>query len=237
AAAEVLFVDCPALYDRDGIYRNDGDDHLRFGVLCRAVFELCQRLRWAPDVLHCHDWHAALVPLYQRTLYSWDRLFAPTRTLLTIHIIGYQGESGAHVLDDLGLRGDQHLVHQDDLHQGRFNFLRNGVIWAHRINTVSRTSAREILTPEFGAGLEPDLLRRGGAVTGIVNGVDYGDWDPRIDPHIAAHYGPDDLRGKAACKRALLARVGLPDEGAPLIGIVSRLSWQKGFELLLEVLP
>ncbi len=236
--ADVVFIDCPALYDRDGIYRSDGDDHVRFGLLSRATLETCQRLQWAPDVIHCNDWHTALIPLYLRTLYSWDRLFSATKTLLTIHNIGYQGVFQPHVLDDLGLRNQQHLAHQDDLNQGRFNFLKTGVLHAQWINTVSRTYAQEILTPEFGSGIEGDLQRRRDSLSGIVNGVDYADWDPAHDPHLAANYSKDDLRGKDVCKRALLDKHELPyDAKAPVLGVVSRLTWQKGFELLPDILP
>jgi len=238
ASAEMVFIDCPALYDRDGIYRSDGDDHVRFGLLCRAALEVCQRRQWSPDVVHCNDWHAALVPLYLRTVYAWDRLFAPTKTLLTIHNIGYQGVFGAHVLDDLGLRNQQHLLHQDDLRDGRVNFLKTGILYASWINTVSRTYAQEILTAEFGSGLEQDLGRRRESLSGIVNGVDYGDWDPATDPFIAARYDRNHLEGKATCKRALLERHGLTADGdSPVLGVVSRLTWQKGFELLPDVLP
>jgi starch synthase len=238
SAAQIYFVDCPALYDRDGIYRSDGDDHLRFGVLCRATLEMCQRTQWAPDVIHCNDWHTGLVPLYLRTLYAWDRLFAATKTLLTIHNIGYQGFFGGNVLDDLALRSQQHLVHQDDLREGRFSFLKTGILWSNWVNTVSKTYASEILTPEFGAGMETDLQRRRDTISGIVNGVDYGDWDPATDAFLAAKYHKGDLRGKDACKRALLTKFDLPyDAGAAVLGMVSRLTWQKGFELLPDILP
>ena len=234
----VYLIDCPALFDRDGIYGSGGDEHVRFGLLARATLEICQRLGFQPDIVHCNDWHTALLPLYLRTLYAWDKLFATTKTLLTIHNIGYPGVFPPAVLDDLGLRNQQHFVHQDDLNAGRFSFLKTGVLHAHGINTVSRTYAQEILTPEFGSGLEEDLQRRRDSLTGIVNGVDYGDWNPATDPHIAANFTKDDLAGKAKCKAALMARHGLkPDALAPVLGVVSRLTWQKGFELLPDVLP
>ncbi|MEZ5965313.1 MAG: glycogen synthase GlgA [Planctomycetota bacterium] len=238
SGADVVFLDCPALYDRDGIYRSDGDDHLRFGLLSRGALEVCQRLQWSPDIVHCNDWHTALVPIYLRTSYAWDGLFASTKTLLTIHNIGFQGVFGPDVLDDLGLRDQQQLLHQDDLRDGRVNFLKTGILYANWINTVSRTYAQEILTPEFGSGVEGELNRRRDSLSGIVNGVDYGEWDPAHDPHIAATYDRANLAGKTACRRALLARLGLPDDPhAAVLGVVSRLTWQKGFELLPDVLP
>jgi starch synthase len=195
-------------------------------------------LQWAPDVVHCNDWHTALIPLYLRTLYAWDRLFARTRTVLTIHNIGYQGTFGTDVLDDLGLRQVQHLFHQGDYREGRINCLRTGILYADHLTTVSRTYAREIQTAEHGHGLQDSIGQRASALTGIVNGVDYGEWNPEIDPFIAAKYGAADRRGKAVDKRALLERFQLPAGPAtPLIGAVSRLTMQKGFELLPDSLP
>ncbi len=238
SAAAVHFVRCAELFDRDAIYSSDQDEHLRFMVLQRASIESCQRLGAAPQVFHCHDWHTALLPLYLKTAYAWDRLFAASRTLLSLHNLGYQGTFPLAVLGELELDGERHLLHRGDVEAGVVNFLRTGVLHADALTTVSETYAREIQTPELGMGLEEHLRARQGVLHGIVNGVDYGEWDPRTDAKIWHRYGPDDLEGKAVNKRALLEAYGLPaGAGPPLCGIVSRLTHQKGFELVAETLP
>jgi starch synthase len=156
---------------------------------------------------------------------------------LTIHNIGYQGVFSEAVLPGLNLGGERHLLDANDLSHGIVNFLRTGLKWADALATVSRTYAKEIQTPELGMGLDEVLRRRGKVLTGIVNGVDYGDWDPATDPLISANYTATDLSGKAEVKRDLLADFGLSgDERVPLLGIVSRMTGQKGFDLLPEAL-
>jgi len=233
----VYLLDCPPLYHRDGIYTNDPDEHLRFVLLSRAAIEMCQRLGFAPDIMHCNDWQTALVPLYLKTVYAWDRLFAATKSVLTIHNIGYQGMFPAHVLGQLELWGAEHHVHQDDLKAGVINFLKTGIMYADLITTVSPTYAREILGEDYGAGLN-DLLRgRLDALAGILNGVD-DEWDPATDPLIPANYSAADMSGKAVCKRRLQEETGLGvDPDRPLIGLVSRLTGQKGIELIERVVP
>ncbi|MCA8949553.1 MAG: glycogen synthase [Planctomycetes bacterium] len=235
---QICFVDCPELYGRDGLYTDDGDESLRFAMLCRAVLESCQRLGQAPDVLHCNDWHTALIPLYLKTTYHWDRLFASTRTLLSIHNIGYQGGFPESQLDTIGLGEQRAFLHHGDLRDGRFSFLKTGVLHANKLSTVSVTYAREIRTAEFGMGMEELLENRKDDLVGIVNGVDYGDWDPANDPLIPHHYTADAPAGKAKMKAALLARMDLPhDPRAPTFGVVSRLTSQKGFELFADSIP
>lgn len=232
------FVHCPALYDRPSIYGDGPDEHLRFLLLSVAALESCQRMGWSPDILHSHDWHAALTPLYLSTVYAWDRLFQRTRSILTIHNIGYQGMFPADTLDDLSLGRFAYRIHQEDLAKGVINFLKNGILSADRITTVSHTYAREIQTPEFGMGLEETLRARSDHVTGILNGVDYGIWDPRTDPRIPYHYSAEDLSGKALDKRYVVENMGLRfDENVPVVGVVSRLVSQKGLDLLPGVLP
>ena len=238
SSATVYFVDCKELYQRQGLYTQDADEGLRFAFLCRAALETCQRLQWAPDVLHCNDWHTGLLPLYLKAVYGWDRLFAGTRTVLTIHNVGYQGTFAASVLDAIGLGDQRALLHHGDLKEGRVSFLKTGVLHAHKVTTVSRTYAREIQTPEYGMGLDELLRSRSRDLSGIVNGVDYGDWDPQHDPLIPHHYSADDLRGKARMKEALCSRMGLPhDARAPVFGVVSRLTAQKGFDLFADSMP
>ncbi|HEX4619346.1 MAG TPA: glycogen synthase [Steroidobacteraceae bacterium] len=237
--APVYLIDCPALYARESLYTSDPDEHLRFLALTRAVFMSCARLEWAPQVLHCNDWHTAFAPLLLRAEYGREALFAAARTVLTIHNIGYQGIFPAADIADLGLPpGAVHLLHQDDLAAGRINALRHGILYADAITTVSPTHAREICTAEYGMGLEDSLLARGDALTGILNGVDYDEWDPRRDRFLPLHYDPDHLGGKAALKRQLLARMRLTTAPqVPLAGVVSRLAAQKGIELMFEALP
>jgi starch synthase len=236
---DVYLIDCPQLFHRPSIYTGEWDEHLRFALLSRAALECCQRMGFAPDVVHAHDWHTALLPLYLKTLYSWDQLFAHTKTVLTIHNIAYQGIFPAEVVENLGLADYASLLHQQDLKRGMVNFLKTGVLYADVVSTVSRTYAQEIQTEAFGEGLEGLLAERSASVVGIVNGVDYGTWNPASDPNIPHHYTIDDVHeGKGKNRDHLLAELKLPPaEGAPVLGIVSRLTAQKGFELLFDVLP
>ncbi|MEL7060352.1 MAG: glycogen synthase GlgA, partial [Acidobacteriota bacterium] len=238
---DVYFIGCPALYDRHGVYTGEWDEHLRYALLARAALECCQRMGWSPDVVHAHDWHAALLPIYLRTLYSWDhQRFGGTKTVLTIHNIAYQGMFPAEVLGNLGLADVQHLLFQDDLARGAINFLKTGLLYADVVTTVSRTYAREIQTPEFGQGLDALLRERRASVVGIVNGIDSEVWSPRNDPHLARPYGIDDVEeGKAANRAHLLREMGLLGAGpeVPVFGVVSRLTSQKGLELTFEAMP
>jgi starch synthase len=234
----VYFVHCPALYHRESIYTADPDEHLRFLVLTRAALETAQRLGFAPDVIHGNDWPCGLLPLTLQVRYSWDRLFAGSQTLLAIHNLNYQGLFGAGTLADTGLADAAHLFHQDQLRDGRLSFMLHGILYARGIVTVSPTYAREIQTPEHGAGLDPYLRARSSTVVGILNGVDYDEWSPERDRLIPHRYDASDLSGKARNKQALLGRMGLPQvPGVPVIGIVSRLAGQKGFSLLEDVMP
>jgi starch synthase len=234
----LYFIDCPALYDRPDVYTPDADEHRRFLLLTRAALECTQRMGFAPHLLHCNDWHTAFGPLFLRTLYAWDRLFSATRSILTIHNVGYQGVFPAADVGALALGAALGLLHQQDLAAGRINSLLHGILHADLITTVSPTYAREICTPEYGAGLDGFLRVRGDQVVGILNGVDYDEWNPETDSHLPFHYSRSNLAGKARLKRALLKRLRLEARpGMPLVGLVSRLVAQKGIELLLPVLP
>jgi starch synthase len=231
----VYFIDCPPLFGRGGIYHGDWDDSLRFALLTVAAFECAQRMGWSPDVVHCHDWHTALAPVYRKIFFAWDQLFQRTRTLLTIHNLGFQGVVDVSRLHDLGLAP---YARRLDLSPGHFNFLRHGLLEADAITAVSRTYADEIRTPENGFGLDGLLRARSDRLVGIVNGVDYGDWNPETDPNLFYHYSAADLQGKRSCKRALLREIGFDERtAAPVVGIVSRLTPQKGFDLCFEALP
>jgi starch synthase len=235
----VYLVESEALFARGKLYTNDPDEHRRFLVLTRAALECCRRLGFHPHIVHSHDWHAALAPLWLRSNYRDDPVFAATRSVMTIHNIGYQGEFAAGDIADLGLGADAYLLHQDDLKAGTINALKHGILHADAVTTVSPTYAREITTPRYGMGMEKALAARGSAVRGILNGVDYEEWDPRRDRYLPIHFGAHDLTRKAELKRNFLLRQNMrPAIGrVPLFGIVSRLTPQKGFDLLLDTLP
>lgn len=235
---KIYFLDCPALYGREAIYTRDPDESIRFALLSRAALEISQRLGWSPDVFHCHDWHAGLLPIYLRTLYAWDALFRRTKTILTIHNIGYQGVFSAEILPVLGLSESAHLFHNEDLRSGVINYLKTGILYADVLTTVSRTYAEEIQTEDFGAGLHDLLRERRRALVGIVNGVDYSEWDPSRDPFIPHRYSPRSLATKGKNKKALLETMGMVhDPRSAVLGIISRLTVQKGFELLFDTMP
>ena len=235
----VYMVDCPPLFDRPLIYSDSHDEHLRYLMLTRAALECCQAMAFAPQILHCNDWHTAFGPLLLKTAYGWDRqIFGETRSVFTIHNIGYQGTFGAASWADVGPGVERSMLHQSDLAAGRVNPMRHGVIYADAITTVSPTYAREIRSPEGGHGLDADLRARGTALQGILNGVDYDEWNPSTDRFIPHHFDSGDLSGKALNKSALLDLLRMPTPSAtPLIGMVSRLTSQKGIDLLFDVLP
>ena len=234
----VYLLRCPTFFDRDNIYTQDPDEHLRFVLLSHAALQMCQRMAFAPDIFSCHDWQTSLIPLYLKTVYAWDELFRRTRSTLTIHNIGYQGMFPAWTLGELGLSGAEHHLHQDDLKDGVINFLKTGIMYADLITTVSPTYAREILGDDYGMGLNGLLRERQNSLFGILNGVDYHEWNPATDRLIPANFTPEDLSGKKICKERLMLETGLEVEpGRPLIGIVSRLVGQKGFDLVESVVP
>jgi starch synthase len=238
STANVYLIDCPVLYGRKAIYTTDVDEHLRFLVLTRAAFECCQRMSWSPAIVHCNDWHTAFGPLYLKEIYNWDRLFANSRSVLTIHNIGYQGVFGSGAAADVGLGDKAYLLHQDDLRAGFVNSLKHGIMYADAITTVSPTHAREICTDEYGMGMQTYLRARSNVLTGILNGVDYTEWDPRTDRYLPRHFDAQHLEEKAALKRALAERVGLTlGPETALLGLVTRLAVQKGIDLMFDSLP
>jgi starch synthase len=238
-AFPLYLVDCPPLFDRPGFYGEAGldypDNHIRFAVFARAALAVARYLFQA-DILHCHDWQAGLVPAYLRSTFSTDPTFAGVKTLFTIHNLGYQGLFPKTALAEAAL--DPALFRPDGLEFfGRVSYIKGGIALADALGTVSPTYAQEIQTPEYGFGLDGALRARAGVLTGILNGVDYSEWSPESDPHLPANYSSDDLAGKRLCKQRLLEEFGLPAEAvdAPLIGIVSRFTRQKGTDILAEV--
>lgn len=236
-ALDVHFVDCPRLFHRADYYTSDEDEPLRWCAFSRAVLEFFQHTGFRPDVIHANDWHTGLLPLLLNTRYAWDSLFADTRTLLSIHNLGYQGAFPASCVERLGLEESRGLFHQEHLEEGRVSFLETGIIYADWLSTVSETYAREIQTDEQGMGLAGMLRERQDHLVGITNGIDPFEWNPATDPLIPTNYSSDDLKGKSICRSKLLERFNLnDDEGAMVIGVVSRMTAQKGFELLPEIL-
>jgi starch synthase len=231
---QYFLVDCPLLYDRLEIYGNYPDNHIRFALLNQAALGIARHI-FRPAVLHAHDWQAGLVAPYLRTIFASDPTFYGIRTLLTIHNLGYQGNFPAAAFADLGL--DPGLYHPGGLEfWNQVSYLKAGIVWSDGVNTVSPTYAREIQTPEYGFGMDELLLMHSGKLSGILNGVDYDEWNPETGPFQVAHYSASDLSGKLASKKALLAEMGLPPNTVrPLIGIVSRFVDQKGFGLMEDI--
>jgi starch synthase len=234
----LYLVDCPPLYDRKGFYGEAGldypDNHIRFAVFARAALAVARYL-FRTEIFHCHDWQAGLVAPYLRTTFAGDPTFLGSKTLFTIHNLGYQGLFPKSILPEAAL--DPALFRPDGMEFfGRVSYIKGGIAFADALNTVSPTYAREIRTPEYGFGLDGALLARTDVLTGILNGADYGEWDPATDPLIPAPYTAENLEGKRECKRQLLAELGLPPEAMerPLIGMVSRFTRQKGADILAE---
>jgi starch synthase len=222
----------------DGSRRDYPDNCERFVFLNRAVAAALPLLPNWPDVVHVNDWQTGLIPAYLREVYGHEDVrYQRTKTLLTIHNIAFQGSFWHWDMILAGLPW-RLFTPEGVEHHGKLSFLKAGIVFSHRINTVSPTYASEIQTAAYGRGLEGLLHHNRHRLSGIVNGVDYSCWDPRIDPHIAARYGPDDLSGKAVCKRALQKEMGLAEGPAtPLFGMVARLTEQKGVDLVEMVAP
>ncbi len=232
STAEVLFLDYEPYYGRQGLYGDKAesdyaDNPARFAFLCRAAFALCGELGWAPDIFHAHDWQSALVPVILGLERRSGR-FASSASVLSIHNLGYQGVYPKEGFETFGLPWDEY--HGSGLeYYGKINLLQAGIKCADCLSTVSPTYSREIQTPHFGFGLDALLRHRSADLVGILNGVDLDEWNPETDLRIAARYGADKMEGKAVCKAALQKEFGLAvDPEVPLIGMVGRLTDQKG---------
>lgn len=231
------------MFGRHGLYvhpetkKDYEDNDIRFTFFCRGALEVLKRLGWQPHIIHCNDWMTGLVPAYLKTLYKDDPFYRDTRSVFTIHNMAYQGvfprSSFAHTLlpKELFSGGGVEAF-------GSLNFLKAGLVYADALTTVSEKYAEEIRSSdEFGCGLQDILERRKSDLTGILNGVDYSVWDPAVDRLIPVQYDSKRLDLKVENKKALLQRMGLPfHEGVPVIGIISRLADQKGFDLIGEVM-
>jgi starch synthase len=240
-APRVVLVECEEMFAREGLYGTPAgeypDNARRFTLFCRAIAERARRAAAPPDILHLHDWQAALVPLFTRFTGGWSR---PPRTLLTIHNLAYQGRFGGEEADWLSLRPGAfaEVFRADGLEdQGGINFLKAGLVWADRLSTVSPGHAAEILTTEHGWGLDPILRRRARDLSGILNGADYSIWNPAADGHLPRPYDARALEAREEASRALRERLELPASARPILGVVSRLVQQKGIDLLLQAAP
>lgn len=241
AGVQFYFVDCPEMFDRESLYATPAGDYPdnweRFGLFSRAVIEAAKQIG-VPDIFHIHDWQTSMIAVYLRTVYYPDPVLRSTGTVLTIHNAGYQGLFPPQTTERLLLPWDVFTMDRVEQYD-KFNFLKGGIVYSDAITTVSRKYAQEIQTLQYGEGLDGVLRKRAADLYGILNGVDYTEWDPATDHNIAAHYTPENLAGKRECRRDLLHAFGashVPDE-TPVLGIVSRFATQKGFDLIAQIAP
>ncbi|MCX5706892.1 MAG: glycogen synthase GlgA [Candidatus Omnitrophica bacterium] len=235
---KVYFIEKDEYFNRDGLYGDKNGDHKdnldRFAYYCRRTLSLLKEINFKPDIIHVHDWQAALIPVYLKAICANDPFYKNTHTILTIHNIGYQGLFLKEEFPKLGL--DWSLFNIEGLEfYDKINILKGGMEFSDIINTVSPTYAKEIQTKEFGFGLEGVLNRRRDSVFGILNGLDYNIWNPETDKFIAKNFSAQEPEGKFKDKEELQSLCKLPvKKDIPLLGIVSRLAEQKGFDILAE---
>ncbi len=210
-----------------------GDNAERFCFFSHAALDGIAGTGWKPDVVHCHDWPTAPMPLSLKTTFANHPVWAGVPSVYTIHNLAYQGRYGAEKMASTGFGPE--LFNPECLeYHGDLNLMKGAITSADRISTVSPRYAREIQTIEYGEGLDGILRNRKDILSGILNGADYSLWDPTTDPHIPENYSASDRAGKAVCKQAFQKQLGLPEKDVPLFGIVSRLVWQKGIDLVME---
>jgi starch synthase len=230
--AEVVFVEYPPFFDRPVLYGDYDDNRLRFAFLARAALEYFRSRGDRPSVFHAHDWQTGLVPVFLKAFYWDDPTLYRMPSVFTIHNVAYQGQFGMDTLGVLGLPwniGDQYGLE----YHGSVSYLKGGTVFSELVNTVSPTYAHELRGSEHGFGFDGVVRSRGEDLVGILNGVDYDEWDPRHDRFVAARYTPGEMAGKQACKADLLRAYGLPEfPDLPLVGVTSRLVWQKGFDFV-----
>jgi starch synthase len=240
--ASAILVDIPELYDREGLYYVDNvdfwDNPRRFGVLARVALDYAARAERPPSLFHCHDWHAGLLPVYLKTHYAAHPTLGGVPSVFTIHNLAYQGNFTPDWLPRLDLPWDMLGIDRLEF-WGNISFLKGGIVYSDTITTVSPRYAEEIQTPEEGFGFDGILRHRAADLFGILNGIDTRVWDPQGDPHLPAPFSAEDLSGKQAAKAEVLVRYGLPADaatlGRPLIGMISRMVDQKGFDLIAEL--
>jgi starch synthase len=239
-----VFVDAPELFDREGLYGAGGRDYednaWRFALFSRAALEYARLNGERPSVIHAHDWQTGLVPVYQKILLAQDPVLGGVRTVFTIHNLAFQGVFPASVVPEIGLGWEIYQLNALE-YWGNVSYLKGGVNFSEKITTVSPTYAREITRTGYGFGFEGILARRADDLVGILNGIDVDRWNPAADPFVRASFSASKLTGKRDAKRELLGAVGLPVDDAtlarPLVGLVSRLTDQKGFDLIEAAAP
>ncbi len=225
-------------FGRKNLYGTNGKEYKdnldRFSFFCHAVLAMIPKTGWKPDIVHCHDWHTALVPALIKTRFSKDQFWGGRADVFTIHNLAYQGCFPKEDLIKTGLPVG--LFTMDCLEfYGKLNLMKGAIAFSSKINTVSPQYSKEIMTPEMGHGLDGFLSTRESDLSGILNGVDYEVWHPSRDSALKANYDVDNLDGKAVCKEDLQRHLGLPvKRGVPIIGLVSRIDWQKGFDLIID---
>lgn len=237
---KVYLVENDGYFDRKDLYGDKfgdyGDNLDRFIFFSRQVLERCIKEDFRPDIIHCNDWHTALVPVYLNTIYKYDPFFENTRTLFTVHNIAYQGLFNKDDFPKLGLDWALFHIHYFEFY-GQVNLMKAGMVYSDAVSTVSPTYAREIMTKEYGCGLEGVLQEKKEAVYGILNGIDYSIWDPAIDRDIVKNYSIENPDDKYVNKESLQKDLGLKiDCDIPMIGIISRLADQKGMDILAKVI-
>jgi starch synthase len=233
---KVYFIENDKYFNRDGLYGDKAGDHKdnldRFSFYCKRTIQLLKEIGFSPDVVNAHDWQSALIPVYLKTLFAQDAFYKNIKTVLTIHNIGYQGLFPKEEFPKLGLEWKYFTMDTLEFYE-KVNILKGGMIFADLINTVSPTYSKEIQTKEFGFGLEGILNKRKNAVFGILNGLDYSIWNPQQDKFITKNFSVNDIEAKSKNKEALQKICQLPaKKDIPLLGIVSRLAEQKGFDIL-----
>ena len=237
----IYFIGREEFFDREYLYGTPKGDYFdnaeRFTFFTKAALTLCRWMKFSPEIIHHHEWQTGLIPAYLKSTERENPLFSQTAVVFTIHNIAYQGLFKAEKLWLTGLPQEMYNPEGIEFWE-RINFMKAGIVYADVINTVSRRYSEEIQTPEYGYGLEGILMKRRQDLYGILNGVDYQDWDPSHDTHLAATYSPENLSGKRMCKMDLLREFNLPSslENVPVLGVISRLADQKGFDLLAEII-
>ena len=234
------FIAQDAYFDRDHLYGPPAgayyDNAERFIFFSRAVLELCRVTRFRPDIINCNDWQTGLIPVFLKTLFIYDAFFRKTRTVFSIHNLGYQGEFDRTNLTLAHLPFSLFNADGVEFH-GDLNFLKSGLVYADLLSTVSETYAREILRPEYAFRLEGVLGKRAANLHGIANGIDYSEWNPTLDPWIIQQFSDDNPAGKKLCKSDLLQQFDLEQDLAlPLMCMVTRLTSQKGVDLVMQVI-
>jgi len=237
----VYFIANEEYFNRPELYGTPQGDYpdnaLRFSYFCNAVLDLLPKIHFKPDIINTNDWQSALIPFYLRNSRKDEVFYKDTKTVLTIHNMAYQGLFEPSVLPEIGIGWDSFKPHGGVEFWGKMNFLKAGLVSVDAINTVSEKYSKEIQTDEYGCGLDGVLRDQGGHVYGILNGIDYSQWNPEVDDLILRKFSMSSLNGKMDCKKDLLREFGLTAlDSTPIIGVISRLADQKGFDILAEII-